>query len=131
VDTKGHALVDKGFGRGEMRLHESMFSERQRAELRQSWVRQRQKLVHEFQISEPQLAQLRQALGRERFFELGSEYGDNVPDGSVARLRITQGQQSKMVTLLYLGNWKRAGHKRLAEAKRVERIWNLLYSWMK
>jgi hypothetical protein len=72
---------------------------------------------------------LRQALITERFFEVSNEYGDNVPDDIVARMRITHGKKSKMVTLLYLGNWKRDGHKKLVEAQGVERILNLIRGW--
>jgi hypothetical protein len=82
-----------------------------------------------FQVSPNQLNALRQALAEEGFFELDEIYGDRVPDGGEKRLKITRGKKTKTVTLLFLGNWERNGHPKLAEAQRAQRIRALVEGW--
>jgi len=82
-----------------------------------------------FQVSVDQLNALRQALEAERFFDLKEVYGDRVPDGGEARLKVTLGRTSQTVTLLFLGNWDRNGHAKLAEARRAARVLDLVEGW--
>lgn len=78
-----------------------------------------------FKISAAQFAALRQAIIVERFFELGKEYGERVPDGSTRSITITQGTRSKTVSLRFL----REGDAKLLEVQRALRVWHLIRNW--
>lgn len=85
--------------------------------------------ISKFKVLPIQLAELKQTVVTERFFELGDEYGDRVPNGSTINIKITQGKVCKSVSLLYLKNWEQEGNKKLPEARRAERILSLLMKW--
>ena len=78
-----------------------------------------------FKVSAAQFAVLRKAIIAERFFQLGKEYGDRVPDGSTRSITITQGKRSKTISLRFL----REGDTKLSEVQRVLRVWHLIRSW--
>jgi hypothetical protein len=85
---------------------------------------------HSFKITKSQQEQLSRLVDSTKFFQLGAEYGDNVPDGGVDRIRISRGKKAKMVTLLYLGNWEREKNPKLNDAKKVLEIWDLVQGWI-
>ena len=76
-------------------------------------------------VSRKQFAALKRELRAVRFFELGTEYGDRVPDGSVRELTVTEGAWTKSVSLLYL----RENDPRREEVKRALRVWHLVRGW--
>ncbi|OHB65939.1 MAG: hypothetical protein A2V70_19055 [Planctomycetes bacterium RBG_13_63_9] len=83
-----------------------------------------------FAVSEEQLDVLRDAVANERFFDLDSEYGQTVPDGSTKTLTIIVGNRSKTVLVRYLMNWAQPGHqKQLSEPARALRVWMVLRGW--
>ena len=82
-----------------------------------------------FQVSADQLKALRKVLETERFFDLGGVYGEPVPDGGEVRLKVIRGRKAQTVTLLFLGNWERVGHPKLAEAHRAVRVLDLVEGW--
>lgn len=78
-----------------------------------------------FKISSAQFAELRSVMEKERFFDLGEEYGDSVPDGSTRTLSIKRGDAGKTVILRYL----RREDPKLQEIRRALRVWNTVRKW--
>ena len=83
----------------------------------------------EFQVPNEQLDTLRAVLLQERFFDLGDEYGERVPDGSTDTLTITAGDVTKTVRIRFLMNWVQSDRARLREPSRAVRIMVLIRGW--
>jgi hypothetical protein len=82
-----------------------------------------------FTVSDEHLQELRKLLIRERFFELGDEYGERVLDGSEDILTITMGQSTKTVRIGFLMNWVSSERAKLREPARAIRVWMLVRGW--
>lgn len=78
-----------------------------------------------FKISSAQFAELRSVMEKERFLDLGEEYGDSVPDGSTRTLSIKRGDAGKSVILRYL----QREDPQLQEIRRALRVWNTVRNW--
>jgi hypothetical protein len=83
----------------------------------------------QFQVSKEQMAEFRKVLGNERFFELASEYGQLVPDGSEQSITVTAGRHSHTVKVHYLMNWVRTDKAKLREPSRAVRLLVLVRGW--
>ncbi len=82
-----------------------------------------------FQVSQEQLAEFRNALTAERFFELGGEYGQKVPDGSESAVTVTAGRHANTVRIHFLMNWIAADKAKLREPSRAVRLLVLVRGW--
>jgi hypothetical protein len=82
-----------------------------------------------FTVSTDQLDHLRETLIRERYFDLGGEYGETVVDGSTHTLIITVGDVTKTVRLDFLMNWVYYDRAKLREPARAVRVWMLIREW--
>ena len=71
-----------------------------------------------YQIPPDKLSELRTLLLHERFFELGSSYGDIVPDGSITTMTVHLGTKAKTIKLRFLRN----GDPNLPEIRRAVRV---------
>jgi hypothetical protein len=79
----------------------------------------------EFRVSPRQVAELRKLIASERFFTLGTVYGEAVPDSNTRSVKVALGTRSKTVTLKYL----QRPTPHLAEVKRALRVWRLVRGW--
>lgn len=82
-----------------------------------------------FQVSQEQLAEFRKALAEERFFELGGEYGQRVPDGSEQVVTVAAGRHTNTVRVHFLMNWVRTDRAKLREPARAVRLLVLARGW--
>ena len=78
-------------------------------------------------VSARELETLEEAVVTQRFFELGAEYGDLVPDASERTIAVTQAGRTKTVRLRFL----RDGDWRTPEIARALRIWYLVQGWFR
>jgi hypothetical protein len=82
-----------------------------------------------FEVPPDRLARFRQALREERFFELASDYGERVPDGSEESLTVTAGGRTRAVRVHFLMNWVHSDRAKLREPARAVRLLVLLRGW--
>jgi len=86
-------------------------------------------LTREFEISTNQISQLLTMADRERFFDLRSDYGEIVPDGSTDSITITKGGSSHTVRIHFLMNWVHNDPAKLKEPARAVRVFNVVRGW--
>lgn len=82
-----------------------------------------------FDVSTEQIAEFRKALVEECFFELESEYGEHVPDGSTQSITVAAGPSSNTVKIHFLMNWVHGDKAKLREPSRAVRLLVMLRGW--
>jgi hypothetical protein len=87
------------------------------------------KTQRRFNVSKAQFVALRCTLLAERFFDLGDEYGEQVPDGSTTTISISAGDRTKTVKLRFLMNWVHHDNWRLREPRRAVKVLLLIRDW--
>jgi hypothetical protein len=83
-----------------------------------------------FEVPAEQWKAFRAALQSERFFELDSQYGKGVPDGSKRSLTVHLGDVSKTVDVRFLMHLQRAGKDQLDEPCRILRLLASVRAWI-
>ncbi len=82
-----------------------------------------------FQVTPEQMRAFRKEVARERFFDLGNEYGQHVPDGSTDTITVIIGDRVKTVKTHFLMNWVHGDVAKLVEPCRVVRIQGMIRGW--
>jgi hypothetical protein len=83
----------------------------------------------QFVVPQRELDEFRTVLARERFFELDDNYGQPVSDSSTTTIRISAGNSTKTVEVLFLMNWVHDDPAKLREPSRAVRIAQLIRGW--
>ena len=81
----------------------------------------------EFQVTEDQMTKLREQLIQQDFFDLSSQYGGVVLDGTTEHISITIGDHTKSVQIDHLIT--EAGEVPSAEAMRAVEVFYLVRDW--
>ncbi|TWT85425.1 hypothetical protein Pla123a_02320 [Posidoniimonas polymericola] len=80
-------------------------------------------------LSNKQLAEFRTALIEARFFDLESQYGQRVHDGSESTLTVTAGRHANTTRVYFLMNWINGDRSKLEEPSRAVRLLVMVRSW--
>ncbi|HVK08753.1 MAG TPA: hypothetical protein VM597_08255 [Gemmataceae bacterium] len=83
----------------------------------------------QFQVPKEQWAEFRKIVADGRFFELGREYGESVPDGSQQTITVTAGQHTHTVKLQFLSVSTPAERAKVREASGAIRLLVLVRGW--
>ena len=83
----------------------------------------------QFQVPKEQWAEFRKAVIDGRFFELGGEYGSQVPGGSEKSITVTTGRHTHTVKLHYLRDSTAEEKTKLREPSRAVRLMVLVRGW--
>jgi hypothetical protein len=85
----------------------------------------------QFMVPKEQWAAFLKAVADGRYFELGREYGENIPDGSVDSLTVTAGRYSHTVNVraVSVRDPAPADRAKLREASRAVRLLVLVRGW--
>jgi hypothetical protein len=86
--------------------------------------------VKRFKVPKDRMAEFRKALFEEHFFELASEYGEQVPDSSTQTLTVEAGPRANTVKVYYLMNWVYHDNAKLREPSRAVRLLVMLRGWI-
>ncbi len=86
--------------------------------------------VKRFNVPKDRMAEFRKALFDERFFELASEYGQQVVDGSTKTLTVKAGERTNTVKVYFLMNWVHYDKAKLREPSRAVRLLVMLRGWI-
>jgi hypothetical protein len=82
-----------------------------------------------FELTKEQMDRFRSALVQQQFFELGRQYGEQVPDGSEKTLTVIAGRYSNSVKVNYLLNWVHNDKAKLKEPSRVVHLLVMIRGW--
>lgn len=85
--------------------------------------------VTEVMVDPLQFEELRSLVHAARFFDLDSEYGERVWDGSTKVLSISDGEETNTVTWYFLMNWVHNSPSKLEDPARAVEVMMLVRSW--
>lgn len=88
-----------------------------------------ERIRKQFQVPKEQWAEFRKAVDDGQFFDLQTEYGEEVPCGSEQSITVTAGRYTRAVKVHYLQTSSPEDKAKLREASRVVRLMILTRGW--